>query len=232
MTILCNQFIRKRDLTEQDFAQMYQLMESYYENITPKEFLRTLAMKDYIFLVKDELEGIQAFTTLQRVHISGGMYQIQGILLGDPITHRDYEQKENLFSQALAEYKKVHKGKQKEYVFFNCKEFGTYLAFHELFHHSYPCVNEDTPLVMKRVMNLYGEMYYSQEYDAVTGLIKYTSRPVIVKEPLVSAEEEVQVPEVEKYFIHRNPGWKKGYELVCAAELTDSNQIHNVLDEN
>lgn len=228
MTILCNQFIGKSELTEQDFAQMYQLMDSYYENFNPKEFLRLLAMKDFIFLVKDDNESIQAVTTVQLIELSDGLETMQGILLGDPITQKDYSLKENILEQAIEEYRKHQTEKKKEYVFITCKNFKTYHQFHELFYHSYPCFNENTPYAIKHVMKMFGEFYSSQNYDTLTGLIKHESRPVVIKEPAGMPEEEHKQSEEEVFFLHKNPKWKKGYELVCSAEFTDENWIHNV----
>lgn len=225
MSSLSNQLIRKNELSEQDITAMYQLMDSFYENITPKEFLRTLAKKDYIFLVKDQFAFIQAFTTLQLLHIPGRKQKVYGILAGDIITHKDYVEDRNIFTEALMEYQLRQKKQKDSYIFLTCKDCWTFKIFQESFTRCYPNKNEEMPLQVKKLINSFGEYYYSQEYESATGIIKHSCFPRKIKESRLKKMEKTLSEEERAFFVHKNPEYKKGYDLICVAELPVENQI-------
>lgn len=225
MSSLRNQLIRKNELSEQDITAMYQLMDSFYENITPKEFLRTLAQKDYIFLVKDQFESIQAFTTLQLLHIPGRKQKVHGILAGDIITHKNYVEDRNIFTDAWMEYQLRQKKQKDLYIFLTCKDYWTFKIFQESFAHCYPNKKEEMPLQIKGLINSFGEYYYSQEYESATGIIKHSCFPRKIKESRMKKMEKALSEEERAFFVRRNPEYKKGYDLICIAELPVENPI-------
>lgn len=221
MSAFTNQFIRKNNLSEQDVMRMYQLIDSYYENITPKEFLRTLAKIDYVFLVRGEQDSILAYITLQFIHMPDKKQNIYGLLAGDVITHKDYMADTNIFMEAISSYHlQVHKHRAC-YVYLACKDARTYQMFQETFYHCYPNQKEKTPLYAKKLINLFGEYYFHHEFEKSTGLIKHICFPRRIKENRMVTYREAWMAESE-FFYQKNPEYQKGYELICVAKLSEN----------
>lgn len=224
MYLYQNQLIKKSELREQDITEMYQLMDSFYENINPKEFLRTLAEKDYVLLARNSYGAIKAFTTMQIFSVPGRKPKAQGIFMGDIISHQKFRWERNLIWEALVRFEQIPSRYQERYVFLTCKDYWTYCAFQKSFTRYYPNENQDTPVYMKKLMNAFGEYYYHGEYEAASGIIKHRCFPRKIKESRIKMREGTMKEEENMFFLLRNPGFIDGDGLVCIAELSDRRQ--------
>lgn len=218
MSVYSKELIGKNELSEQDFMRMYQLVDSYYENITPKEFFRALAKIDYIFLVRGGQNSVLAFTTLQLLHIGGKRQNIQGLLVGDIILHKDYAESINIFAEAITRYHLQGVKGKVGYVYLACKDIWTYQMFQEAFGRCYPNQREKTPLSVRKLINLFGEFYFHHEFEKSTGWIKHTCMPQQkIRENRMRAYKGECV-----FFSFQNQEYRKGHELVCIAELSEN----------
>ena len=228
MHLYKNQLIRKSELLEQDITQMYQLMDSFYENINPKEFLRTLAEKDYIFLVRNPYGAIKAFTTMQLFSIPGKKLKAQGILIGDIISNQNFVWEKNLIWESLVRLERIPTRYFERYVFLACKDYWTYHVFEDSFYRCYPSEDLDTPIYMKKLMNVFGEYYSNGEYEVTSGIIKYGCFPRKIKKSRLKMMEDVIKADPDDCFLVRNPGFLDGDALVCVAELAARKQIEGI----
>lgn len=235
MYLYKNQLIRKTDLLEQDITEMYQLMDSFYDNINPKEFLRTLAKKDYVFLVRGPYGAIKAFTTMQLFTIPGSKPKAQGILVGDIITHQNFLWERNLIWEALVRFERIPSKYMERYVFLTCEDYWTYQVFKDSFYRFYPSEEQDTPIYIKKIMNSFGEYYFNGEYEVVNGIIKHRCFPRKMKEDRRKMREDAMGKDAlneggNAYFLLRNPGYADGDGLVCIAELAERRQMENIME--
>lgn len=235
MYLYKNQLIRKTELLEQDITEMYQLVDSFYDNMNPKEFLRTLAKKDYVFLVRSPYGAIRAFTTIQLFQILGRKPKSQGILLGDIITHQNFAGEKNLIWEVLVRFEQIPSKYVERYVFLTCRDCWTYHAFQDSFNRFYPSEEQDTPIYIKRILNLFGEYYFNGEYEIANGIIKNRCFPRKMKESRRKMREDAMARDAMKkgenaYFLMRNPGFADGDGLICIAELAERKQMESMME--
>jgi hypothetical protein len=79
------------ELSYQDEARMFQLMQAYYDGVNREQFLTDLSKKSHVILLRDEGEPqIQGFSTLLCLSLTGGEKKTRGIFSGDTVVEKAY----------------------------------------------------------------------------------------------------------------------------------------------
>ena len=77
-------------LTRADQREMYQLLETYFENTSFGQFEQDLAEKDFAILLRDPYDGhVVGFSTLMTLWITVQNRQVAGFFSGDTIIARE-----------------------------------------------------------------------------------------------------------------------------------------------
>jgi hypothetical protein len=182
--------VEKKDLSSSDIEMMYELMDTFYDNMSKENFLTDLYKKDYCIVLRDETGKIWGFSTQQILHIPLGNQMIHGVFSGDTIIHKDYRGNMELFI-VFARYFFQFEEKYKDfYWFLICKGYKTYRMLPTFFHEFYPNYKEENPEQIKEIIDAFGRYYSSGEYDPMSGVLCYKG----VKDKLKSNVPDTSSP--------------------------------------
>ncbi|MCG8338334.1 MAG: hypothetical protein MJE63_27835 [Proteobacteria bacterium] len=217
------------ELNNRQIRNMYALMNKYYENISWQTFQADLMEKQHMVLIQDshlDEDEIGGFSTLKTVDLQVENQQVKGIFSGDTIIDKScrggvVSQVE--FLKYLLSLKRWEYPNEAVYWILISKGYRTYRLIRSYFSKSYPNVFEQTPLFEKALIDNFGSLVYPGCFSADKGVI-CASR---TKDYLKNAQGEItprkrENPDIS-YFLDINPGYHRGDELVCVAEVSMQN---------
>lgn len=215
---------RAADLSPDDIAAMHALHDRYYGGGDAATFREDMTAKsDVIVLTEDgELRG---FSTLavQRLDAPGdGGW---AIFSGDTIIDHEY-----WGEQALARAFCRHAGRLSArhpgdplYWFLISKGYRTYRYLHAFARRFYPHPHEATPPVVQRRMDWLASARFGACYRPDLGIVRFEPVRGFLRAPWSAVREGLRARADVAFFLERNPGYARGDELVCIAELSESN---------
>jgi hypothetical protein len=215
--------VEMQALNSKDIEMMYELMDTFYDNMTKENFLRDLNKKDYCIVLRDETNKIWGFSTQQIIHIPIGDKVVHGVFSGDTIIHKDYWGSMELFivfAKFFFEFEEQYKD---FYWFLICKGYKTYRMLPTFYNTFYPNYKEETPEEIKGIMDAFGKFYSLEEYDEDTGVICYRDIKDKLKENVADVNEERLRDKNIAFFVQKNPDYIKGNDIVCITKLSKSN---------
>lgn len=210
-------------LRPEDIETMYELMDTFYDNMTRENFLNDLSKKDFCIVLRDEDGIIRGFSTQQIMHIPMDGELIHGVFSGDTIIHKDYWGSSELFKVFARSFFRYEEQYGDFYWFLICKGYKTYRILPTFYKSFYPNCKEETPARIKAIMDAFGKYYSPEEYDERTGVLCYKGVKDKLKENVADVGPERLKDKNIAFFVEKNPGYVKGYDLVCITKLSMSN---------
>lgn len=211
------------ELSNRDIEMMYELMDTFYDNMTKENFLRDLKGKDYCIVLRDEANRIWGFSTQQILHIPLEDKLIHGVFSGDTIIHKDHWGSMELFIVFAKFFFEFEEKYGDFYWFLISKGYKTYRMLPTFFNTFYPNYKEETPKEIRDIMNAFGRYYSPEEYDEKTGVLCYKGVKDKLKERVADISEERLKDKNIAFFIEKNPDYIKGNDIVCITKLSKSN---------
>lgn len=206
-------------LTRAERDEMFALLESYYEGVTPATFEEDLERKDEVILLHDEAGKIRGFTTYVW-NPCGKMEAGDVVFSGDTVIDRECRGSQELvkgFCRRLGERKM--RGERKLYWFLISKGHRTYRylpLFAKRFH---PHPERREPL-LEELAGSIAERMFGDAWKPEEGVIRFArSLGHLRQEPVGDTKRNPWVD----YFVARNPGHAHGEELVCMTEMSEKN---------
>ena len=212
-----------RALSAEDIDTMYELMDTFYDNMTRKNFMDDLCKKDYVIVLRGDEGVIRGFSTQQIIHIPLGDSLIHGVFSGDTIIHKDYWGSAELFKIFARSFFKYEEKYGDFYWFLICKGYKTYRILPTFYNTFYPNYREKTPGKIKEIIDAFGRFYSPEEYDEGTGVLCYRGVKDKLKVNVADVSKERLKDKDIAFFVENNPGYIKGYDLVCVTKLSKSN---------
>ena len=211
------------ELNQSHRSKLYQLMNAFYDDITPEAFSRDLEKKDHCILLLDQKGIIQGFSTqmILDVHVNGK--PVSGVFSGDTIIHPDYWGSIELFKTFTRQYIAGRKGSDALYWFLISKGYKTYKMLPLFFNEFYPNFRKTTPVFEQDVMHAFGKSLYPEDYDPGTGVIQYKGLTDKLKPGLADASTRRHKDRDVAFFLEANPGHAQGNDLVCLTRLAEDN---------
>jgi hypothetical protein len=204
---------------------MYTLLAYYFAKVTPSQFERDLAEKEWVILLTDVATGqVQGFSTLMRLSVTVDDQPVVAFFSGDTIIHRGYWGEAELprlwgrhvFSLAEA------MPEARVYWFLISSGYKTYRFLPVFFRDFYPTYQRPTPPTIKRVVDALAQLKFPSEYDPERGIVQMAKAA-----PLRSGVAEVTAQRMKDphvaFFVAANPGYAQGEQLACLVELTHAN---------
>jgi hypothetical protein len=209
------------DLKDADRAVMFGLYAVYYAGALESIFQRDLNAKDFVVVLRDEMEAIRGFSTLCVYEELWNGKKVRVLYSGDTIIEKDYWG-QNQFSKAWLELAGRIKADAPEiplYWLLIVKGHRTY-RYLSLFSNEYfPRHDLETPDEFQGLMHHLAQRKFGQSYDVESGLIRFPEpRSYLTAELAEIPAKDCGRPEV-KYFLDRNPRYFEGDELLCLCEL-------------
>ena len=215
---------RIEELTAMERDQMYALMVAYFAGVSRAQFERDLAEKEWAIVMTDDLDRVQGFSTLMRLHTRVEGQPVVGFFSGDTIVHKDYWRETvlpRLWGRHVFDLA-TRVTDARVYWFLISSGYRTYRYLPTFFREFYPAHDRPVPQTAKRVLNALAQLKFGAQYDAQRGIVTLAEATPLhagVSEP---TEARLKDPHVS-FFVTANPGHMQGDELACLAELTPEN---------
>jgi len=208
--------VRRHELAPGQVEAMLHLMDLHYDHVRPEAFHRDLARKDYVILL-EEAGRIVGFSTQQMLTVNGAA----AVFSGDTIIHRDHWGSPRLAQQFARFFLPLGEVEPLDW-FLISKGFKTYKFLPTFFRVFHPRQGVPTPPEVQARMDALARALYPEEYDPARGVIRYRRQKDCLKPELLDLPERRDAPDW-LFFNERNPGHRRGEDLVCLTRLHRDN---------
>lgn len=213
------------DLTRAERASMYALLDTYFANVTERQFAADLAEKQWVILLRDRDSGtISGFSTLMRFDVSVDGSPVVGIYSGDTIVAREYWG-ESVLPRVWSRYTFSIAASIREarvYWLLICSGYKTYRFLPVFFREFFPTYERETPTATRRLIDVLARTKFGPAFDAERGVVRFRESSPLQPGVADVTDRRLRDPHVA-FFAAANPGHTRGDELVCITELVPSN---------
>jgi hypothetical protein len=224
--------------------EMLALLRRYFVGVSPGQFERDLAEKEWVILLRDAASGaVRGFSTLMRLETvlaepgsageSGppeepGGRRVVAFFSGDTVVERacwggtELPRRFARHVFALADAERRAAPGVAVYWFLICSGYKTYRFLPVFFREFFPTHRRPTPAGARRILDTLATHKFPAAYDPPAGVIR--PRPAARLRPGVAevGPDLLRNPDVA-FFVATNPGHAAGDELACLAELRPEN---------
>lgn len=204
---------------------MLRLYCRYYEACDGERFQRDLAEKDYVILLHDLQGDLRGFSTLEVLAFEYDGRPQRAVFSGDTIVHHQFwgGQTLPLAWCRLAGRIKAQAPGLPLYWFLISKGHRTYRYLPLFAKRFYPTWRYETPSAIQALMDGLARQKFGDTYDPSTGLIRFPRSHGHLRTPWAEVDSRLSEKPDVRYFLNRNPGHRRGDELVCLTELCSDN---------
>ncbi|MCA8921121.1 MAG: hypothetical protein KDD82_04890 [Planctomycetes bacterium] len=201
-----------------DREAMFALMARYYSGVTREAFLRDLDEKQHVIRMLDGEGELAGFSTIQVLHTTYEGRKVVTVFSGDTvIDERCWGQKklQRTFTAFLLRVR-LRYPLRKVYWFLISKGYKTYLLMRNNLL-MFPNHQGRTPAGAQAALHHVATLKYPEAYDPQRGVI--ASCGAAVKDDAADlSPRDLEHPDI-RFFCAQNPGWKRGDELCCLADV-------------
>lgn len=221
---LAGRVVRVDEIAPPERERMYELLRRYFANTSRERFAADLAEKDWAILLTDESGQLQGFSTLMRVEGVAAGEPYVAFFSGDTIVHRDFQREmvlPRLWGRhvfALAEQVRD----RRVWWFLISSGYTTYRFLPVFFRTFYPAFDRPFSNQAQALLDAVAWRKFPREYDPAAGVIRLLQPSPVRPGVAELTPERLRDPHVA-YFAAVNPGWYKGEELACLAEISRAN---------
>jgi len=225
MVALTSQIVTRKQLLIHDIRSMYDLYSRYYDACDMDSFEKDMKEKDYVILLTNPCGDIQGFSTLMVLDFVYEEQTMRAIYSGDTIIHHQHWGSQVLLKawSRIAGSIKREKPDVRLFWFLIVKGYRTYRYLPVFTKNFYPSWRYETPVHIERIMNYLASFKFGNAYDSETGIIRFEESHGHLKGQWADVPERVSGHKDVAYFLHKNPGYVNGHELVCFTELDEAN---------
>ena len=204
---------------------MYRLFARHYDCVDIAQFQADLRDKTWVLLLQDAAsQDVIGFSTMAVMEADVAGQRFKALFSGDTVIDRAYWGSQELvrvWCRFVGQLKRQHP--EKLYWFLISKGYRTYLFLPLYFWNFYPRFDRPTPPLEWHLLNTLAAARFPHDFNPATGIIEFEESHGHLKPDLAAVEpHQLRNPHV-KFFRERNPGYVRGHELVCMAELSAEN---------
>src|SRR5437867_5381861 len=222
---LHSRIVSVEQVTERERAAMFAIFTRHYDCVRFEKFISDLREKDCVLMLHNETGTICGFSTQKLLRVTVEGRPIRAVFSGDTIVDRAYWGEQELgrcwcryVSAAYAEEADVPL-----YWFLISKGYRTYLYLPLFFERFYPNCHSPTPSLEQLVLDALAGAKFPADYDPERGVVAFAQSHGQLKPHLAEIPaRRLRDPHVQ-FFLARNPGYHKGDELACLAEISPCN---------
>jgi hypothetical protein len=204
---------------------MYAVYERHYDATSPTLFQQDLKCKDYAIVIRNDDRAIVGFSTLAIMNVTLDGSPLRAIFSGDTIIDQAYWGTQSLSFNWLrfAGTIKAQAPETPLCWFLIVKGHRTYRYLSAFSRDFYPHWDNPTTPWARRVMETLASKRFGEAFDAERCIVSFPESRGHLKTTLADvAADEAARPDVA-FFLRRNPGYRRGEELVCVTELSLEN---------
>lgn len=206
--------------------RMFELMTAYFDGVNRTMFDEDLREKRWVILLHDYITGeIEGFSTQMILERTIDGADFKAVFSGDTIIHKDYWGDSELVRiwgrfivSLIQKYREA-----KLYWFLISMGYKTYRFLPIFFKEFYPRYDKPIPPFEKRLLDIFGNMKYPQEYNSKLGIIHPMKAKAYLKPGVADINSHLLKNPHINFFLRKNPLYHEGDELACIAELTEGN---------
>lgn len=211
------------DLGEDLRSEVVDLYLRYYEGSSQSRVLSDLNHKNEIILLFHQKQLV-GFTSLQIYSRNWDGKRIRVVYSGDTVVERAHWGQQALSFSCISRMGEL---KSEEptiplYWFVIIKGHRTFKylpTFTKSFHPHWSKPRSD----LKRLADALAFEKFGGEYNQETGVVEFTESHGHLREDIAYPTVEELNKQSVRYFLHTNPNYLKGHELVCLCELEEDN---------
>ena len=218
--------ILTKDLTQSSLDRMYVIMEQNYSSISRFSFDKDLENKQVIGLLKDTNNITQGFTTYAINPFDTGTSEYNILFSGDTIISPAYWGSQELVKGWCKTVGGLIAGspQKKWYWFLLSKGHRTYMYLPLFFEKYYPALDKNKEADLFPIINSCANAMYGGNWKPSKKVITFKkSHGELKKIHTETTLKKVKNNEHIDFFLKSNPGFEKGDELTCIAELNVDN---------
>ncbi len=216
--------VRREDLRTTERADMFTLLAAHFHGVERGTFDRDLDEKNWVLLFEDGAV-LRGFSTLLAYETAHDGEPISVVYSGDTIMARDGWNTATLPRSWIAAVRAIHERHlrgQRLYWLLLTSGFRTYRLLPVFWRQFYPRYDAPTPERVQALLNGLAAERLGPSFRNEKGLVEF-ARPQVLREGLHDISPgRLNEPDVA-FFLQRNPGWRRGDELVCLTEISFDN---------
>jgi hypothetical protein len=212
-------------LGETDVRALYALHRRLYAATDEGGFRRDLAEKDWVVVLRDGAAAIRGFSTLRLLDVAIHGEPLRAVFSGDTGIDPAY-----WGGQALVRAWARFMGElwarapaRRLFWFLIVKGFRTYLYLPYFFHAFYPRHDGPTPPFERALIAHLAGARYPDAFNPASGVVEFAESHGHLAADLAEVPPHRADDPHVRFFLTRNPGYVRGHELVCVAEISPTN---------
>jgi hypothetical protein len=213
-------------LGAREVDEMFAVHARLYEQVSEGAFRADLAEKQWVLLLRDAAGGrIRGFTTILTLDVEVHGTRLAAVFSGDTGIDPAFWGGQALaraWAQLMGELLK-RQPDRRLFWFLISKGYRTYLYLPLFFHAFYPRVDTVTPPFERALITTLGRLKYPRDFNPETGVVEFAESHGHLKAALAATPPHRRQHPHVRFFLERNPGWRRGHELVCVAAIAPEN---------
>jgi len=212
-------------VTENEKLEMFNLIKSYFSNFKKETFLKDMAEKDWVIVLRELGEKVFGFSTIQVIPETVDSREVIYVFSGDTIVDPKYWQT-NMLAPAFGFF--MHRMIEDFkgypiYWFLITKGYRTYRFLPLYFRKYYPAYNRETPPEYDRLLKFICTAKFGECYNPETGVIGFNGVKDRLNDRMCTVPESKKRNPHIKFFLEKNPYYYRGDELACIADISKEN---------
>jgi len=217
--------VRREDIEIRERESMYALFSEYYENACRSHFESDLDKKDMVIILRNDDMRIVGFSTIEVYMHKGSRITAAVVFSGDTIIDRRYRIGSYLpgaFASVLIETMNRYNPLPVFWLLAS-KGVGTYRCLPIFFREFLPSYKGTVKIERKQLADGIAFEKFGSAYSPETQVVYHNKTRDRLRpgrsDLLLAARDDPHI----RYFISKNPGYADGDELVCLAEVSETN---------
>jgi hypothetical protein len=216
--------LRQSRLSTADRESMLELHARYFSNVRRQRFLADLAEKDWVIRLS-HADRIIGFSTQRILTLPHDGRDRHVLFSGDTIVDRAFWREHALAGAFghLALRLMLEHGQEDLYWFLISKGYRTYRFLPVFFNRFWPSPLPGTGADRPGLLPVAARARYGAAYDEARGVIVAAEDSDRLRPELCDVPPSRRRDPYVEFFLVRNPGFVRGDELTCCAELRRDN---------
>ena len=201
---------------------MFALFQSHFQGVTQEQFAADLRDKYWVILLKQD-HKLKGFSSLKFYEAKLDNEPVRIVYSGDTITDPSMWSSPALPQAWATAIKAIHQGRtEKLYWLLISSGYRTYRFMSIFGKEFYPHYDRETPPKITEFINQLCQDQFKDDYYPQEGIVRFP-QPQVLRPHLREIPPEKLKDAHVAFFRQKNPGYIKGDELVCLAEVSEDN---------
>jgi hypothetical protein len=213
----------REQLDARQRVEMFGLLSRHFDGVTPAQFQKDLAEKNWVIRLEKE-SRLVGFSTLLVYETSFEGETVSVVCSGDTIVAPEAWNSPALARAWIGCVRELRERypRGRYYWLLLTSGFRTYRFLPVFWREFFPRFDAATPPGQKRLADFLARQRFGDQYDPRTGTVRFGLPQRLKNDLSVVPEHKAMDPHVA-FFLRQNPGHALGDELVCLTELGDEN---------